>query len=148
MLLFDGVTPRLLRGSAVGIALEAMGSRPRLDEIAFLDHREWELNWLGRIGQTAEIIRDAPIRVVKYAGAEDLDGVDDARTGTRLLFWTPGLESYHAIARHICARWPRARLYTLLDRPGCSRLLAAALSGEDWQPALASDRWSAHGCGT
>jgi hypothetical protein len=149
LLLFDVVTPRLLRGSAFGIALEAMGRGAQLDDVAFLDHREWEFNWLGRIGQTAEVIRDEPIRVVRYASAEDLDGVDDGRTRTRLLFWTPGLEAYHAIARHICARWPQARIYTLVDRPGCSRVFAALLSGaEAWQPSLSRDRWSAHGCGT
>lgn len=149
VVLFDVVTPRLVRGSAFGIALEAMGRGAPLDDVAFLDHREWEFNWLGRIGQTAEVIRNEPVRVVRYASADDLAGVEAVHTGTRLLFWTPGLEAYHAIERHICSRWPQARIYTLVDRPGCSRVFAALLSGgEAWRPALPSDRWSAHGCST
>jgi hypothetical protein len=145
MLLFDVVNPRILPASAFGIALEALGSSPT-DDVAFLDYSEWEFAWLGRVRQIGAIIRPQPIRVVRYGGRESLAALTAADHVPEIVFWTPGLERYRSIADHVCARWPRARVFTLRDRPGCSRVYAAVLNGRDWQPALAADRWTAQPC--
>ena len=141
--LFDTVNPRILPGSAVGIALEALSTPAQADAV-MLDHSELEFEWL-QIRAAATRVPARPLPVVPYAAPESLDALR-ADGGGRLVFWTPGLEQQHSVTAAVCARWPQARLYTLDDRTGCSHVLAAAVAGDAWRPALPADRWRAESC--
>jgi hypothetical protein len=117
MLLFDVVTPRLLRAPR--------SASPSGDGIAAAPRQESPSTASG-----SSIGWDGSARPQKSSGRADSGGEVRRRrgsrqrrrrsTGTRLLFWTPASSLPRHRPSHLRAL-PRARS-TLLDRPGCSRL--------------------------
>jgi hypothetical protein len=145
ILLFDFVNPRILPASSTAIALEALGPRPSPGNVTILEHAGAEYGWL-QVRRSASTIPRQPIDVVSYAGAESLDPLRETGDSQALVVWSPGLEEHRGVSHEVCARWPKARLYTLRDRTGCSEAFAAELAGVAWRPALADDRWTASAC--
>jgi hypothetical protein len=58
--------------------------------------------------------------------------------------WSPSLGTDEDVAAKFCGRWPEARVFSLVDRAGSFRALAAT-AGE-WHPAMAQERWTEHSC--
>ncbi len=71
---------------------------------------------------------------------------DLAAEGKDLLFWSAGLEEDVRLASAVCAQWPAATLYEIVDAAGVGRSYAANVSGVPWRPALAADRWREWPC--
>jgi hypothetical protein len=146
IVLFDIINPLILPASSTAIALEALGPRPLPQNVAILEHAGPQYGWL-QVRRAASTIPEQPIAVVSYARPASLNRLRASGSSQELVTWSPGLEEQHGVSREICTRWPKARLYTLRDRTGCSRAFAAELTGAPWRPDLADDRWTAHACG-
>lgn len=144
IVLFDAVNPEILPASSTAIALEALGPNAAPPNAAILEHAGAAYGWL-QVRRAASTVPEQPVAVASYAGPASLGRFGTGSAG--LILWSPGLEEQRGVSREICKRWPKARLYTLYDRTGCSHAFAAAVAGTPWKPALGEDRWSARPCG-
>jgi hypothetical protein len=155
LLFFDVVTPRLLRASSVGLLARAVahgepGSVAMLTAYRFRDgvavDKHLSVDWLlNSHDYLPQILRAVPRQPVSTVFVEALErGDPDAARDT--FFWTPALEYTAGIGERLCALWPGAALHTIEDEPGLSRVHALRPSGDDWKPAVPSDRWQVTPC--
>jgi hypothetical protein len=164
MLLFDVVNARILSQSTWGLLMRSVDVG-RLDRVAMLtssgealhppgvDPRvaggedwQWEADWLRYyhpyVDDLARCEPRRPVPIVPIEQWGELDNYD-------LLFWGPALEQTIAIGRQrVCAKWPDATVYTIVDRAGLSRLLAAQIAGRPWTPELPRAQWTTTSCRT
>ena len=82
-----------------------------------------------------------------FEDARSLEGAA-GRPLAEVLLYTPALDADRGVDTEVCRRWPGAALYTLLDRTGRTRLLAARPAGPGWEPPWEGGRWSVHRCGS
>lgn len=164
-LLFDGVNPRILPASSLGLSVEAIGATPPAGGATLLDYgRPQTLDWLhtDRIGR---FLPRHPIATRVYEGPRSLY-TDSGSLAGEILLWSPALERDEQVARVLCERWPRTVLFEFVDRAGLSRALAARPAAPPlvdpdpsdphphephpndpgWQPALPPARWIAVDC--
>ena len=80
-----------------------------------------------------EIRTQVPRRPVAVVHQDELR--DHAAPADRLYFWSPAVERSAGMTARLCARWPQAALYTVVDRAGLSSLHAASPAGSGWVPA-------------
>ncbi len=145
-LLFDIVNPRILRASWLSLVIDA--SRERPDGRTFvLDYPSTlDVSWL-HVARIAAQVPRQPIETVPIDGITELTSALDAvRTATHAVFWSPALEADRAVTASLCARWPRAALFRIDDRPRYAHVFAARIGDGDWTPALPADRWVATSC--
>jgi hypothetical protein len=136
------VNPRLLARSATGTAIEVLAAADQSRSSLFVLPRGWapqSTPWF------VPALVDAPSAWVGYDGPTSLVRADD-EPAADLFFWSPGLEQRSAIARDVCAHWPEAALYEMVDAAGLARAFAAAPLADGWRPALPDRRWSVGGC--
>jgi hypothetical protein len=140
---FHVVTPSLLPSSALTLAFE---SRPP-DEAVLLEHPPpWDPSWL-HVRRLANALPEKPLRVAAFRDAGSLAAPSDGDGPVGpVLLWSPALEYDLHVGEVVCARFATARRYTIVDRIGRSRLLAADVAGSGWEPALPRARWSASPC--
>ncbi len=144
-LIFDVVNPRILPASSLGLLVRSL--RPNDLERAVLlnDPRErafWRF--------VDEVTTQVPTRPIAVAQLEDFVRPADRPAGDvatpELFFWSPAVEQTAGIGARLCARWPEAALYTIVDAAHLSRLYAARPMGPGWQPALPASQWSVQRC--
>jgi len=140
LFLFDVVGPRILPRSAIGLAISAVGP-DSLDRATLLTYHPDQARWL-HTPTIASNVPPRPLRRLAYDGPGSLEGANDEH----LYLWSPALEEDALVSTALCRQWPEAALYTLVDRTGRSRCLAASPAGADWEPSLPAGRWSVHAC--
>jgi hypothetical protein len=155
LLLFDVVTPRLLRASSVGLVARAIahgepGTIAMLTAYRFREgvsvEKHLSVDWLlNSHDYLPQILRAGPRRPVSTVFVEALER-GDADAARDTLFWTPALEYTAGLADRLCALWPAAAVYTIEDGAGLSRVHALRPRGDDWQPAVRPDRWRMTPC--
>ena len=145
--LFDGVNPRILRSSPLGVALRAI-DREDLDRAVVLGARDENPPWL-YFDTIAAQVPARPIRVLSAQETEELldEGVR-LRAHQDLLLWTPAVEEAAGMSDLVCRRWSTAALYTLTDRTGLTKLRVARPSGHGWVPRIGPTQWRVEGCAT
>ncbi len=149
LFLFVTVTPRLIAAPWGGIVVQALeGNVPHGGALA-LDHRDpngfpaWYLN------AVLSEIPSRPVAVRPYTGPLVLQATpEDAAPAAELMLWSPGVEEDEGVSAAVCAQWPDAALYTLVDAAGISRVYAARPQGRGWIPRLPEAQWSVAACGT
>lgn len=139
--LFVDVNPRILQASSPAIAFEALGTDDPNADAVIVDYDT--VDWL-YLRYMAELLPSRPMAVIKYSQLAHLD-VTSEMAG-KVFFWSPALEQDGRVGSLICERWPHSALYTLTDRTGLFRLLAASPGGDVWQPRLPPERWQVTAC--
>ena len=144
-LIFDVVNPRILPASSLGLLVRALRANDLERAVLLNDPRErafWRF--------VEEVTTQVPKRTIAVAQFEDLARPAAGSAGDvpapELFFWSPAVEKTAGIAARLCARWPAAALYTIVDQAHLSRLYAARLTGPGWEPALPASQWSVERC--
>ncbi len=151
--LFECITPAIEPSSWLAISLDALGRGPDRPAAVFLTYDEprnpkpgepWNLHWLF-VEPIATLLPTPPAAARRFG---EFTGVDltSAAPPPDVYFWSPALEDDAGVSRTLCAHWPKAALYTLLDRPKIFRAYAAVPDGGGWRPDLPPDRWSVARC--
>jgi hypothetical protein len=157
LVVFDVVTPRILSASTFGLLMRSVDVE-WLDRVAMLTSNEpalnppdvaerdrlWHADWLRRyhpyVDDLARCAPRRPVPIIPIEQAPRLDPYD-------VVFWHPALDQTIRITeREICRRWPDATLYTIWDRAGLSRVQAARIRGDEWQPTVPADQWETARC--
>jgi len=139
--LFVDVNPRILPASSPAITFEALGTDDPNADAVIVDYDT--VDWL-YIRYMAELLPSRPLAVIKYSELAHLE-VTSEMAG-KVFFWSPALEQDGRVGSLICERWPQSALYTLTDRTGLFRAIAASPGGDVWQPRLPPDRWQVTAC--
>ena len=141
--LYDVVNRRILTSSWLAIAIEAVAPARPAGRIVVADHGGlYRMPFLHAEG-IAHGVASPPFEHWLFDG--DLGTVEEGGEPA-LLILSPALEKDANLLGRICARWPAARVFTLVDRSGWSKVLVAAMDGAAWTPALPEDRWSDRPC--
>jgi hypothetical protein len=157
LVVFDVVTPRILSASTFGLLMRSVDVE-WLDRVAMLTSNEpalnppdvaerdrlWHADWLRRyhpyVDDLARCAPRRPVPLIPIEQAPRLDAYD-------VVFWHPALDQTIRITeREICRRWPDATLYTIWDQARLSRVQAARIRGDEWQPTVPADRWETARC--
>lgn len=121
LLLFWGINPTILPASWLHIAIEELQrSGARSAVVLYPQAHQRSFVWL----QTAPIMSNVPRRSVATA-PYDGPAALDALAHTSLILWSPAHELYAAVGDGVCAKWPRAEIYSLVDEARLSRLFVA-----------------------
>jgi hypothetical protein len=157
--LFDVVNPRILTGSSLRIALDALG--PALEgRLVVLDYPTalapapgWEYvpkDLLpdpkllhGRV--IARFAAARPLGYVRYDGGA-LPASELAAAGQDLIVWSRGLDQDYRPSDAVCRQWPAAEIYELWDEARRGRAYVARVGGPVWAPDAAADRWARRDC--
>jgi uncharacterized protein YjbI with pentapeptide repeats len=143
--LFDVVNPRILRSSALGIALRALDNEDTPRAVLLTAETEAE-SWL----YVDLIATHVPERPVELISAERLEeqlvapSVLDSRP--ELFVWTPAVEAAAQVGLRLCRSAKNSAIYTISDRTGLSRIYAARPQGHGWLPAVAREQWRVETC--
>jgi hypothetical protein len=143
--LFDVVNPRGLPASALGIGMEA--ARSGATRLTVLDHPLGKADFLHVPARTR--IASAGRAAVRPLAPGDADWVQlvaELRSGDSVYLWSPALEGDTGVTMRLCRLVPDLRLFTLSDRTGQSRALAATAAGTSWEPRLPASRSSEGTC--
>ncbi len=145
LLLFELVNPSILPSSWLGISMQALGTRRPNADAVFLEHGgPGDLSWL-HVRRIASLLPAHPQATLTLEEFEH--PASAAAESSKVFFWSPALEQDAAVSRQICARWPQAALYRLMDQPCLLQAYAAAPQGrQSWRPQLPPDRWSVSSC--
>ena len=146
-LVFDVVNPRTLPASSFGIMFEVTPP-PALRRVVVLGYgpdfvRPTKTLYTGPI---TAFTASEPVGFLPWNGGP-LPVAELAAEGKDVLFWSHGYDRDLPVAAAICATWPDATLYEIVDRAGLGRVHAARLGAEPWEPAASSGRWTARRCG-
>lgn len=141
--LYDVVNPRILTSSWLAIAIEAITPARPAGRIVVADHGGlYRMPFLHAEG-IAHGVATPPFDHWLFDG--DLGTVEEGGEPA-LLILSPALEKDANLLGRVCTRWPAARVFTLVDRSGFSKVLVAAMDGSAWSPALPQERWSGRDC--
>lgn len=157
LVVFDVVNPRILSASTFGLLMRAVDVGG-IDRVAMLTSNEpalnppdvaerdklWHADWLRRyhpyVDDLARCAPRRPVPIIPIEQAPRLDPYD-------VVFWHPALDQTIRITeREVCRRWPEATLFTIWDRAHLSRVQAAQIRGEGWQPTLPAEQWETSRC--
>jgi hypothetical protein len=157
VVVFDVVNPRILSASTFGLLMRSVDVA-WIDRVAMLTSNElalnpadvtdrdrlWHADWLRRyhpyVDDLARCAPRRPVPIIPIEQAPRLDPYD-------VVFWHPALDQTIRITeREICRRWPDATLFTIRDQAGLSRVQAAQIRGDGWQPAVPADQWETTRC--
>jgi hypothetical protein len=136
--IFDVVNRRILPDSSPGLIAQSVGTTPA-PRVAVLSADRENAAWL----YVEDMMRYVPRQPIAVVAAERLP---PAGEGYDLFLWSAAVEETAGLRHHICALWPGAALYDIVDRAGLSRAHAAARAGSDWVPALPEAQWTARSC--
>jgi len=157
LVVFDVVNPRILSASTFGLLMRSVDAA-WIERVAMLTTNEralnppdvsdrdklWHGDWLRRyhpyIDDLARCAPRRPVPIIPIEQAPRLDPYD-------VVFWHPALDQTIQITeREICRRWPDATLFTIWDQAHLSRVHAAQIRGDGWQPTVPADQWETTRC--
>ncbi len=145
-LLFDVVNRRVLPASSFGIMFDVTETAA-LDRVVVLGYGPGFVRPTKTLF-TGPITAFAGRRPVGYLewDAGPLPVGDLAAERRDLLFWSHGFDRDVAVVDAICATWPQATLYDIVDRAGLGRVHAARVSDLPWEPHAGAERWTTRRC--
>jgi hypothetical protein len=138
ILIFDVVNPGILPDSSPGLIARSLGAIPP-DRVAVLTAKGEDAPWL----YVDEMMHYVPRQPVPVVAAERLPrgGAD-----YDVLLWSAAVEDTAELHRRVCALWPGAALYHIVDESGLSDAHAAARAGSTWVPAVSRAQWTVTDC--
>lgn len=140
-LLGSVINPRMLAGSWLSIAFEALGDTDQQGAVVLEPHSpQRTFTWL-QARPIAANVPLSPVSVVAYEGPWTLDHI-----APRVLFWSPGHEEYQAVGAQLCERWPAARVDVLFDDARLARVFALVALAGDWRASLPPQRLESLSC--
>jgi hypothetical protein len=142
VVLFDRVNPSILPASWLTVGLEAMGDASRDPPLVVLRHGRPETPTFLHTARIAHQLPHPPARSLSILEFERAELPRPEPSGVYL--WSPSLDTDEDVTAKICGRWPEAHVFSLVDRAGSFRALAAAADG--WRPAMAPERWTERSC--
>lgn len=138
---FDHIAPQTVPSAATDLAAEAIDPAVR-GEAVFVDYDETNAPWLHTRAILSQLGGGAlPV----WSSGELATAIADGRA-SHVYAWTPAAEADVAVTATLCAAAPRIRLYSIVDATGRSRLHAASLPADRWEPAIPRNRWTAYDC--
>lgn len=145
IVLFDVVTPGLVRNSSLGLVLRALD--PTGDERAsYVVDTRIDQPWLF-IAERAFQVPARPLAVQSVDDWQQKATRSSSRdAGQEIIFWSPATETSAGVRARFCRQHPDGVVYELRDQSRLSRAYAAHTEARPWRPSLDDAQWARRPC--